>query len=44
MDVAVRMLGHADSEMIRRVYLNVDAELLDQGGALLAAYMSSKVS
>lgn len=44
MDVAVRMLGHADSEMIRRVYLNVDAELLDQGGALLAEYMSGKVS
>lgn len=44
MDVAVRMLGHADSEMIRRVYLNVDAELLDQGGALLAEYMAGKVS
>ena len=42
MDVAVRMMGHADSAVIRRVYLDVDGELLDRGGALLSRFMEGE--
>lgn len=41
MDVAIRMLGHADSEMIRRVYLDVNGAMMAQAGELLAAHMSA---
>ena len=42
MDVAIRMLGHADSEMIRRVYLDVNGAMMARAGELLAAYMSGE--
>lgn len=42
MDVAVRMMGHADSTMIRRVYMDIDGELLATAGEQLSAHMASK--
>lgn len=42
MDVAIRMLGHADSEMIRRVYLDVNSAMLAEAGKLLAKHLSAE--
>lgn len=42
MDVAVRMMGHADSTMIRRVYMDIDGELLSAAGDQLAKHMADK--
>lgn len=42
MDVAVRMMGHADSTMIRRVYMDIDGELLATAGEQLSAHMAGK--
>ena len=44
MEVAVRMMGHADSEMIRRVYLSVDEELLQQASNRLAQYLENSTA
>ena len=44
MEVAVRMLGHADSEMVRRVYLDVNSSMLAEAGDLLAAHMNGENS
>ncbi len=41
MEVAVRMLGHADSEMVRRVYLDVNGTMLAQAGQMLSAHMAA---
>lgn len=42
MEVAVRMLGHADSEMVRRVYLDVNGTMLAQAGQMLSAHMAAE--
>lgn len=39
MEVAIRMMGHADSEMIRRVYLDINRRMITQAGERLATYM-----
>lgn len=44
MEVAVRMLGHADSEMVRRVYLDVNSSMLDEAGKMLSAHMGRENS
>ena len=44
MEVAVRMLGHADSEMVRRVYLDVNSSMLDEAGRMLSAHMGRENS
>lgn len=41
MEVAVRMLGHADSEMVRRVYLDANGTMLAQAGQMLSAHMAA---
>lgn len=40
MEVAVRLMGHADSQMIKRVYLDVNASMLDDAAALLMSRMT----
>lgn len=39
MEIAVRMMGHADSEMIKRVYLDVNASMLQEAASKLMAQM-----